>query len=186
LAPSSEAHGNGNGSAERLLVFVTVGTDHHPFDRLVDWVDRWLEQADDERIQCVVQHGTSAAPTHTTGHAYLGFDEVRSTMREAQAVICHGGPGTIMLSRSVGRRPIVVPRRHGLGEHVDDHQVAFSRRIAADGTIELAETEERFLELLQQALYEGTSTATRSSAAAPQTIERFEELLERRLGLGRS
>ena len=28
-------------SAERL-VFVTVGTDYHPFDRLVDWIDRWV------------------------------------------------------------------------------------------------------------------------------------------------
>jgi UDP-N-acetylglucosamine transferase subunit ALG13 len=105
-------------------------------------------------------------------------------MREARAVVCHGGPGTIMLSCSVGRRPIVVPRRHGLGEHVDDHQLAFSRRIAADGQIELAETEDRFVELLEQALEDDATTATRPSAAAPETIERFEHLLEQRLGLG--
>ena len=23
------------------LVLVTVGTDHHPFERLIGWIDRW-------------------------------------------------------------------------------------------------------------------------------------------------
>lgn len=183
MAPSSETNGNGAG---RRLVFVTVGTDHHPFDRLVRWVDDWLERVDDPRVECVVQHGTSTAPARTAGRDYLDFDAVRSTMRDARAVVCHGGPGTILLSRSVGCRPIVVPRRHDLGEHVDDHQVVFSRRLAAEGTIDLAETEERFLELLERALEEGAATEGSSGAPAAETIERFEELVERRLGLPRS
>ena len=32
------------------LVFVTVGTDHHPFDRLIHWMDRWLELVGPERL----------------------------------------------------------------------------------------------------------------------------------------
>ena len=36
-----------------------VGTDHHRFDRLVDWVDRWTSA---ERVRnALVQHGTSQA-----------------------------------------------------------------------------------------------------------------------------
>ena len=63
-------------------------------------------------------------------------------MGSAAAVVCHGGPGTILGARHRGAVPIVVPRQHRLGEHVDDHQVAFSRRLAADGGgIHLAETE---------------------------------------------
>ncbi len=25
-------------------MMVTVGSDHHPFDRLVGWVDRWMDE----------------------------------------------------------------------------------------------------------------------------------------------
>ena len=65
-------------------------------------------------------------------------------MRDARVVVCHGGPGTIMLAATLGKMPIVMPRSSALGEHVDDHQVAFCKRIAADGAILLATTEDEF------------------------------------------
>ena len=34
-------------------------------------------------------------------------------MREAAVVVCHGGPGTIMLAATMGKRPIVVPAPQG-------------------------------------------------------------------------
>ena len=40
----------------RPLVFVTVGSDHHRFDRLVSWVDAWAAGRD---VDCVIQYGTS-------------------------------------------------------------------------------------------------------------------------------
>ena len=74
-------------------------------------------------------------------------------MREAAVVVCHGGPGTIMLAATMGKRPIVVPRRKAAGEHVDDHQHAFTRRIAADGAIILAESESDFRGYLSGVLH---------------------------------
>jgi UDP-N-acetylglucosamine transferase subunit ALG13 len=72
-------------------------------------------------------------------------------MAEAAVVVCHGGPGTILGARHLGAVPIVVPRQHRLGEHVDDHQVAFARRLAAaGGGIHLAETETELHRLLDR------------------------------------
>ena len=48
----------------------------------------------------------------------LGYDELVSAMAEADVVIAQGGPATIMDARSVGHRPIVVPRRGHLDEVV--------------------------------------------------------------------
>jgi UDP-N-acetylglucosamine transferase subunit ALG13 len=56
-------------------------------------------------------------------------------MSEAVAVVCHGGPATIMLARQCGRMPLVVPRDPERGEHVDDHQLRFSRWMADKGQI---------------------------------------------------
>jgi UDP-N-acetylglucosamine transferase subunit ALG13 len=124
------------------LLLVTVGTDHHPFDRLVGWAGAWLA-AHPGTLRCLMQTGTSAPPAGPAEwQAYLEFGALQAAMASAAAVVCHGGPGTILGARHMGAVPIVVPRQHRLGEHVDDHQVAFSRRLAAQGGgIHLAETE---------------------------------------------
>src|SRR5262245_41850916 len=93
------------------LVFVTVGTDHHPFDRLIRLVDGWLEgRGGDSTVRCVVQHGTSQAPSVAEHRPYLGYGEMEALVAEAAAVVCHGGPGSVMLCRGAGKQPIVVPR----------------------------------------------------------------------------
>jgi len=139
------------GPSELPLLLVTVGTDHHPFDRLVRWADAWLA-GHPGGLRCLMQTGTSAPPTGAADwQAYLEFDALQAAMGAAAAVVCHGGPGTILGARHRGAVPIVVPRQHRLGEHVDDHQVAFSRRLAADGgEIHLAETEAELHRLLDR------------------------------------
>jgi UDP-N-acetylglucosamine transferase subunit ALG13 len=100
-------------------------------------------------------------------------------MRDAAAVVCHGGPGTIMECRSLGLLPIVVPRQARLGEHVDDHQIRFARRMATTGGIHLAETEAQLHELLERVFVD--PAAFRSEGVAPQltaTIRRFGELVD--------
>ncbi len=59
-------------AATRPLVLVSVGTDFHPFDRLVAAVDRWAAQHPEARV--VVQHGRSRAPRHAEG-GHHGRDE---------------------------------------------------------------------------------------------------------------
>ena len=43
------------------LVFVTVGTDHHPFDRLMDWIDRWGARRRERPPRRAARHGRAAA-----------------------------------------------------------------------------------------------------------------------------
>lgn len=136
----------------RRVVLVTVGTDHHPFDRLIRWVDAWLETRGADQVTCLVQSGSSFPPRYGESYCFLGHDELERAMSEAVAVVTHGGPGTILDCRRAGLRPIVVPRVGGYGEHVDDHQVAFARRMAAAGEIHLAEDEEDLRRLLDRAL----------------------------------
>jgi len=162
------------------LLLVTVGTDHHPFDRLVRWVDGWLGAAGGRgaELRCLVQTGTSSPPAGAADwRPYLEFEALQAAMREAVAVVCHGGPGTILGARHMGAVPIVVPRRHRLGEHVDDHQVAFSRRLAAEGGVFLAETEADLHGLLDRVAAEPTAFRApfeqRRTAAAVHAFERL-------------
>jgi UDP-N-acetylglucosamine transferase subunit ALG13 len=166
-------------------LLVTVGTDHHPFDRLVRWVDAWLA-ANPGRLPCLIQTGTSAPPP--TGSVdwrpYLEFGALQAAMAGAAAVVCHGGPGTILGARQAGVVPIVVPRRHRLGEHVDDHQVAFSRRLAAEGgQVQLAETEADLHRLLDRVAAEPAGFRARAEdRATAGAVRAFGRLVDRLVG----
>ena len=122
----------------RPLVLVTVGTDHHPFDRLIGWIDRWSPPA---HVRLVVQYGTAVAPRFAECTPFLAPDDFAELLATADAVVCSGGPGAIMEARAAGLRPVVVPRRSSLGEHVDDHQRAFADFMAGRDLITLADDE---------------------------------------------
>jgi UDP-N-acetylglucosamine transferase subunit ALG13 len=164
----------------RPLILVTVGMDHHPFDRLVRWVDAWLEGGGGERARCLVQSGTATPPRLAEWKDYLTVEELEAAMHQAAVVVCHGGPGTISSSRRQGLVPIVVPRRRTLGEAVDGHQVTFARRTAALGHVRLSETEERFRELLDRALVEpGAFRSADGPGETEAAVRRFEEAVDR-------
>src|SRR2546423_11612366 len=148
------------------LVFVTVGTDHHPFDRLCAWADAWVKAARHPEIPWFVQSGTSKPPVAAPHRDYIGYDEMCSSMSRAVAVVCHGGPATIMDARRLGRVPIVVPRSADLGEHVDNHQQRFAKRMAELGEIPLAKSQEDGFELVEKAIAPPPPLAASPAAAA--------------------
>lgn len=123
-------------SGELPLVVAVVGTDHHPFDRLVRSVDEWAAGG---KARVLIQYGTSAAPSRAEGRDLIPVDELGELLRAASVVVCHGGPGTIASAREAGKVPLVVPRRPELGEHVDEHQVLFVSRLSAEGRVLAAE-----------------------------------------------
>lgn len=137
---------------EAPLVLVAAGTDYHPFDRLVDWVDRWIAAGGRDRARVLVQHGTSRPPKEGDGREYLDHGELQRAMAEAAVVVCHGGPATIIEARRAGHVPVVVPRDPRAGEHVDDHQGRFARRLVREGLIHSAATETDLHSALDRAL----------------------------------
>lgn len=119
------------------LVVVTVGTDHHQFDRLVEWTDRWYAAQDHAAVDCFVQHGYSKAPTCARGSAFVEHGGLAGLLAQASVVVCHGGPATIMEARRAGHTPIVVPRDPRGGEHVDGHQQRFAAYAAREQLVQV-------------------------------------------------
>jgi len=163
----------------RRLVFVTVGTDCHPFSRLMEWIDLSLDQLDG-RVRCLVQHGVSPPPRKPGAVDYMTYSEMKEAFEAAAVVVSHGGPGTIMMTLAAGKMPIVVPRRADIGEHVDNHQVAFARRVAEMQTICLAEGYDHFLETLTAAVEDPCrlQRAGRELGGAP-AVAAFANVVER-------
>lgn len=112
------------------MIFATVGTHEDPFDRLVAELDRLVATGEVQEPVHIQTGYSRHVPKACTHEAMIGFDEVQAHMRAARVVITHGGPASIMQALALGKVPIVVPRQSAFGEHVDDHQVRFSQRIA--------------------------------------------------------
>ncbi|NNE97343.1 MAG: glycosyl transferase family 28 [Acidimicrobiales bacterium] len=153
-----------------VSVLVSVGTDKHPFDRLVGWVDRWAAAHPD--VSVFVQHGTSDAPRIAQAAALIPHADLLDMIAAADVVISHGGPATVMDVRACGRRPIVVGRDPERNEHIDAHQLRFAEHLAKHGLADLASTEAELHELIDRGLADPANSRldTASGASAPGII----------------
>ncbi|MDB6241933.1 glycosyltransferase [Lactobacillus amylovorus] len=112
------------------MIFVTVGTHEQPFNRLIKKVDDLVADGD-IREKVIVQTGFSTyVPKHCEAHKMMSFDEMQQALKDARIVITHGGPSSFIEALQFGKVPIVVPRQEKYHEHVNDHQVEFTKLIA--------------------------------------------------------
>jgi UDP-N-acetylglucosamine transferase subunit ALG13 len=161
-------------------VVVTVGTDHHQFDRLIGWLNDWLGQHPEQAGDFFIQSGSASVAPACPAADFLDPASLGDLLERADVVICHGGPGSISDAWARGHLPIVVPRLRRHDEVVDDHQVDFCRKLAELGRVRLAQTPAELAALLDQAAA-GALRRTPEQAAAPETaaaIARFGELID--------
>lgn len=170
-----------------VRIVAGVGTDHHPFPRLMDWLESWVDAHPDTEL--TVQHGATRPCRNATNVAMADPADLVVMYGSADAVVLQGGPGGIMDARQAGRTPIVVPRLAALGEVVDDHQVDFTHRLARQGLIRLAESEAELHDALRQppppiaadsASAPGVAAGSRVLAQLPQPLSREERRRRRR------
>jgi len=115
------------------MIFVTVGTHEQSFERLIDGIDELVATgAITEEV--FIQLGyTISRPDHCQYANFLSYSEMDQKMRVADIIICHGGPATFMRALSLGKRTIVVPRLKKFNEHVNNHQLTFTKRVIDSG-----------------------------------------------------
>ncbi len=110
------------------MIFVTVGSQKFPFDRLLRRVD---EMARDRVIteEVFMQTGTGGyVPGSCRHQAFYERDVFARLMEACDVLITHGGAGTMVDAVRRGKKTVVVPRLARYGEHVDDHQLELTRR----------------------------------------------------------
>lgn len=126
------------------MIFVTLGTQGFSFDRLL----RGLEGLPSGE-ELVVQGGASSLrPPGALWFDFLEYAELVAHVRLARVVVSHAGVGTVLTAVREGKRPVVVPRLHRYAEAVDDHQLAFGKRLAQAGLVTLVEDPARLVDAI--------------------------------------
>ena len=169
-----------------MSTFVSVGNAKQPFRRLLDAVAHLVPHLPQPVI---VQHGhTPFASAACRVTAFMGMEEFARHIETAELLILHAGAGSVIHAIEAGKRPIVMPRRADLGEHVNNHQIEFSRVLAEAGKVVVAETPERLGEAIAAVLGQGkqpgaTATADRSELRMVNLVRAV--LADYARGLGR-
>lgn len=112
------------------MIFVTVGTHEQPFNRLIKKVDDLVADGDIKE-KVIIQTGFSTySPKRCEAHKMMSFEKMQQALKDARIVITHGGPSSFIEALQFGKVPIVVPRQEKFNEHVNNHQVDFTKLIA--------------------------------------------------------
>jgi UDP-N-acetylglucosamine transferase subunit ALG13 len=127
------------------MIFVSVGTNEAPFDRLLRAVEGFPGGE-----ELVVQHGSSGVrPANATCVDYLSFGDLVEHVRRARVVVTHAGMGSMMVALANGKRPVVVPRLKRFHEAVDDHQIPLARRLEDRDLVTLVEQADRLRDVIE-------------------------------------
>ena len=107
------------------MIYVTIGTMHLPFARLIRKMDE-IARATDERI--VVQTGLdNVLPEHCEHFDFKAREEVEAIQREARVIVAHAGIGSVIDALKTRVPLIFVPRLAKFGEHNNDHQLEMAK-----------------------------------------------------------
>lgn len=117
------------------MIFATVGT-QLPFPRLAGYLEA-LAKPQGEAIvfQSADPHWQSAK---LVSQAFMTPDEIEAAFVKARVVVAHAGIGTVLTTRRLRKPLIVVPRRHSMGEHRNDHQMATAKQLCGTKGIAVA------------------------------------------------
>jgi UDP-N-acetylglucosamine transferase subunit ALG13 len=152
----------------------SVGTDHHPFPRFLQWMAAAQREIG---FDLLVQRGATPEQAGVTSVDFMAAAELEAEMASADVVVCHGGPGTMSLAQRCGHRPIVIARDPSLGEHVDDHQQRYTAKLRSANAVDAPSSVEELIELIRSARGRGTVSTGMDNEIAV-AVDRFGELVQ--------
>lgn len=117
------------------MIFVTVGTQDVPFDRLLKAVDKCINDGvitEEVIVQC---GNTKYKSKNMKMVNLLPIDEFKNIISSARVIIAHGGVGTITDAINSGKPVIATPRLRRYKEAVNDHQLQIIKQFEKMGFI---------------------------------------------------
>ena len=105
------------------MIFVTVGSQKFQFNRLLEAVDKLIE---DGIIKEEVFAQIGVSDYKPKNYKYVDFatrEEFNENLDKCNLLITHAGTGVIVNALKKGKKVIAIPRLEKYGEHVDDHQI---------------------------------------------------------------
>lgn len=117
---------------EKHLIYVTTGTCHFNFDRMLELVKNCVETLNESEYDLTLQYGNSKklemnCASETTD--FLSRERSEYLYQHAKFVFSHCGIGSIYNSLKYSTPTIIISRLEKNGEFSDDHQLQIANEI---------------------------------------------------------
>lgn len=134
------------------MIFITVGTIHLPFPRLIDTALNYFSDSQEEVIIQTGNYQKGMNPTENIKLAQMiGFNQLEKYLKQAQFIICSGGEGTlIQILNLAEKQPIIFPRMSLYKEHVNDQQVSIALNLKKQNLAKVALNKKELKKILDQ------------------------------------
>lgn len=118
-----------------ILIFLIVGSQKFPFERLIREMDR-LKGEGVIRDEVIAQIGVCPyEPKHLTWQRFMDKETFDRNIAACDLLVTHAGEGSIMTGLLKGRKVVAVPRYARFGEHLNDHQLMIARAMERLGCL---------------------------------------------------
>lgn len=155
------------------MLFVTVGT-QLAFPRLLEAMDALAPSIDEE---IVAQVGPDPTPRPNLDcRENVAPAEFEKLFTGARLIVAHAGIGTILSAKRYKKPLVLMPRRHALGEHRNDHQLATAEAVQALKGVYIAWQADDLPGLIAQGDLESADDS--ESATHTGLIERLKAFVE--------
>lgn len=117
---------------EKHLIYVTTGTCHFNFDRMLGLVKKCVNELDDSKYDLTLQYGSSNETTMNCAAEvsdFLSRERSEYLYKHAKFVFSHCGIGSIYNSLKYSTPTIIIPRLAKNNEFSDDHQLQIASEI---------------------------------------------------------
>lgn len=104
------------------MILVMLGTQNNDFHRLLDEVEKNIENGNINE-EVIVQAGyTKFISDKMKIFSMTSKENLKDLIKKADLIITHAGVGSIEMSLEQNKKVIAVPRLKKFKEHVNDHQ----------------------------------------------------------------
>jgi len=118
------------------MIFVLLGTQPQPFNRLINELLALEARGVFAQTEIVIQAGhTKVDDPRFVVFDFISPEQFDTFISEADLVITHGGAGSIFAALHKRKKVIALARSRKLGEHVDDHQSELVDELYKDGYV---------------------------------------------------
>jgi UDP-N-acetylglucosamine transferase subunit ALG13 len=115
---------------KNYMIFITVGSQKFPFDRLIKKMDEICADHKNELGTVFAQIGSSNyIPKYMEYVAYLNKKEFEQKIQTCSLLITHAAVGAMISGLHNQKKIIAVPRLSSYGEHIDDHQLELGKEL---------------------------------------------------------
>lgn len=120
------------------MILVTVGTQDKSFKRLINEIDKLVNQKI-IKDEVIMQTGYTEYKGNINHFAFTSEDELNELVKKCDILITHAGVGSIFKGLEYGKKVIAVPRLKKYREHINNHQLDISNNFLNMGYIKVVD-----------------------------------------------